>query len=302
VAGKPIIEHIVDELLSAGVDYITFVIGYLGTQIREHILTRYKNSKAVFDFVEQTEQKGLAHAIQTAKSTLLPDEPVIIVLGDTIFHVDFKKIVSSPESVLCVKQVEDARRFGVVEAKDGFAVRAVEKPEIPPSRLALVGLYKVRHSGDLFKAIDELFEKDIRTRGEFQLTDALDLMIRNGERMRVIEIDDWFDCGTADSVLATNRILLEKKSIGQAPADCLNLIIPPVHLDPTSQCENCVLGPYVTIGPGARLRNCVLKNTIVNSRAVVENLAAEDSLIGADATVTNRPRKLNIGDSTDVIL
>lgn len=298
VAGKPILEHIVDELLAVGVTEMVFVIGYLGDQIRDHLLTRYGERAQGFVFAVQAEQKGLGHAIHMAKPHLAADEPVIIVLGDTVFRVDFQTFVEHPGSVLCVKEVPDPRRFGVVEVRDGLAVHVVEKPSEPVSHLALVGLYKIRHSGALMEAIEELFAKDIRTKNEYQLTDALEILIRRGERMAVMPIEGWYDCGKAETVLETNRTLLELRP---GPSDSpSSRVVPPVHIDPSAVCEDCVIGPFVSVGPAARLRRCVVRNSVIGPEAVLEDLVLEDSLVGRRAVAKGRKTRLNIGDDSDL--
>jgi glucose-1-phosphate thymidylyltransferase len=204
VAGKPIIGHILDKVIDEGFDEATIVVGYLGDKIREYILSNYTMK---VDFIEQEERKGLAHSIYLSREKL-STEPVLIILGDTIFDVELKAVVNGKFTSVGVKHVDDPRRFGVAETKDGFVTHLVEKPEHPTSNLAIVGLYWIRNPQLLNECVSELITKDIKTKGEYQLTDALELMVKRGERIGTFTVDGWYDCGKPDTLLATNRHLL----------------------------------------------------------------------------------------------
>jgi glucose-1-phosphate thymidylyltransferase len=178
VGGQPIISHIVKKLLEENIKEATFIVGYLGEKIQDYISTTFPELKA--DYVEQKELLGLGHAIYQAARTF-KDEEIVIILGDTVFDVDLGQITKLDTSALGVKVVEDPRRFGVAELNDGFITKLIEKPTNPTTNLALVGLYYIKNSALLSRSLEELFAKDIRTNDEFQLTDALQLMIEKGE-------------------------------------------------------------------------------------------------------------------------
>ena len=180
VGGKPILGHIIEKLLEEGISKSTFVIGHLGDLIKEFVEKTYPQMKA--EFVEQKEMEGLGHAIYTAIPTFDDDE-IFIILGDTIFDVDLKNVFKNKQTSLGVKEVEDPRRFGVAVVNDGYIKKLVEKPQDPVSNLALVGLYYVSDSASLIKSLNELVDKDVRTKGELQLTDALQMMINSGQKI-----------------------------------------------------------------------------------------------------------------------
>ena len=179
VAGKPILGHILDELIRQGVDKATIVTGYMGKLVQKFVNDRYDID---FTFVSQKESLGLGHAIWTARETF-GDEPIMIILGDTIFDVDLSDALKSGFSSLGVKKVDDPRRFGVVESgADGFIKNLVEKPQNFVSNMAIVGLYYIKNPAMLRQSLEELINKDIRTKSEYQLTDALRLMLEKGEK------------------------------------------------------------------------------------------------------------------------
>src|SRR3989304_10039914 len=210
VGGKPIIAHILDKLLEEGINKATFVIGYLGDMIKEYVEKKYPSVKS--SFVEQEKMEGLGHAIYTAIPTFDDDE-IFIILGDTIFDVNLKEVFKNKISSLGVKEVDDPSRFGVAVLENGYIKKLVEKPTTPVSNLALVGLYYIANSDALIKSLNNLVQKDIRTKGELQLTDALQMMLDDGEKIKTFDVNGWYDCGKPETLLSTNKFLLDKKSL-----------------------------------------------------------------------------------------
>jgi len=299
VAGKPILAHILDELPRLGIDEAVLVVGHMGDQITKYVTERYPQLKV--DFVEQTERLGLGHAVHLTAS-YGRGRPLLIILGDTIFQADFTEVLGCPEDRIGVKEVDDPRRFGVVELQDGYVKRLVEKPDHPTSNLAIVGLYWVSDSGPLYDALADIVRNDQRTKGEFQLTDALQRMIDAGRRMRPFRVDGWFDCGKRETLLATNRHLLELK---RADVPCLiegAQIIEPVAIDPTAEVVGSIIGPYVTIAARATVRSSIVRNSIINEAALVEDMLLDASVVGDHAMVRGAFRKLSVGDSSEIQL
>jgi glucose-1-phosphate thymidylyltransferase len=178
VAGKPILAHIVDQLVEAGISDFIFIIGYLGDKIEEYISKNYPGINA--SFVMQTTGKGTGHAIWLAKDAI-GSESILIVFGDTICEVDWKEIIHAKHSQLGVKKVDDPRQFGVAETdKEGRILRLVEKPAIPKSNLALVGIYKINETPELMRCLDNIISNNIKTLNEFHLTDAMMCMVNAG--------------------------------------------------------------------------------------------------------------------------
>lgn len=298
VAGKPMLAHILDELLKIGVNEAVFVVGHMGDQIMEYVQKRYPQMKVAF--VEQEERKGLGHAIHLTRDAV-GRRPVLIILGDTIFRADFKGVLGAGRSMLGVKEVDDPRRFGVAILKDDRITQLVEKPDQPVSRLAIVGIYYLIDSGRLFDALSEIIDvRNQMTKGEYQLTDALELMIQRGEEMGVFPVDGWYDCGKTETLLSTNQELLDLDSADRHIPG--SVIVPPVAIDPTAVIRGAMIGPYVSVAAGAMVKNSIIRNSIINENAQVENILLDSSLIGDHACVKGTFRRLNVGDSSEVEL
>jgi glucose-1-phosphate thymidylyltransferase len=297
VAGRPILAHILDDLERLGVQDVVLVIGHMGDHIRDYVDRHYAHLNRWY--VDQPERLGLGHAVRLAKDHVL-GHPAFIVLGDTIFRADFSEIVGGSESRIGVKEVEDPRRFGIVEVKDGIATRLVEKPDQPTSNLAIVGVYYIADSPLLFQALDTLVEKDQRTKGEFQLTDALQIMIERGHRIRPFTVDGWYDCGNTETLLLTNRELLELNGPVPFVAPEGTVIVQPVAIDPSAVIERSIVGPHVSIAARAVVRGAIVRDSIVNEDAVVEQILLDGSVIGENALVRGTFRRLNVGDSSEV--
>jgi glucose-1-phosphate thymidylyltransferase len=295
VAGRPILGHILDKILGEGITEATVVVGHMSEKIREFVASTYPGLHA--DFVQQDDPMGLGHAIYLSRE-YLKDEPVLIILGDTIFEVDLRPVLRGTETAIGVKRVDDPRRFGVAETSNGHITRLVEKPEKPASTLALVGLYYVRNGRDLASSLEQLVAGDIRTRGEYQLTDALQLMLTRGEPMRTFDVEGWYDCGKPETLLATNRALLEKRS---CPRTIEGVVIQePVCIAATAELSGCVIGPHTTVGDHAVIRDSVVRNSIVGDRAQVHRAILENSIIGNTAVVNGTYKRLNVGDSSEI--
>jgi len=298
VAGRPIISHILDEVTALDISSVVLIVGYKGDLIEEYVRSEYPDVKV--DFVYQKERKGIGHAINMTRDVADAGEPLLIILGDTIVQTDLAKIVQSEHNALGVKEVDDPRRFGVAEVADGIITKLVEKPQNPTSNLALVGLYYLSDSSVLFKMLKEQIEKDIRNHGEYQVTDALQMMIDRGASFAPFAIDEWFDCGKADALLETNRRLLEDRETPAGPEG--STIIAPSAVDPTATIVDSTIGPHVSIAAGARVSGSTVRDSLIDRDATVEDSNLEQSIIGAEAVVKGASGKLNIGDSSEVVI
>lgn len=295
VGGKPMLGHILDKLSEEGVHKATFVIGHLGSQIKDYVIKEYPSIKA--DFIEQKKMEGLGHAIYTAIPTF-DDKEIFIILGDTVFDVNLKNVFKNKQSALGVKKVDDPSRFGVAILENGFIKKLVEKPTTPVSNLALVGLYYIANSDALVKSLNNLVKKDIRTKGELQLTDALQMMLDDGEKITTFNVNGWYDCGKPETLLSTNKFLLDQKSLTKKFDNVvINL---PVYIADDAKIENSVIGPYATIDKGCIIKESVIKNSIVGSNSQVSKAMLNGSIIGNNTIVKGAFKKLNIGDSTEI--
>ena len=295
VAGKPILGHILDKIIGEGIGEGTIIVGHMSDKIKEYVSVAYPAFRA--EYVEQEERLGLGHAIYLTRHTM-NDEPVLIILGDTIFDVDLTPVLHQNYSSLGVKAVDDPRRFGVAEMRNGVIAQLVEKPEKPVSNLAVVGLYFIRNPKLLISCLNDLVEKGIRTKGEYQLTDALQMMIERGEQLKTFMVEGWYDCGKPETLLSTNRALLEKKSTPRRIEGVV--VIEPVYIAPTAKLTNSVIGPYTSVGEEASVSESVIRNSIIAEEAQVHKALLDNSIVGSGAIVKGNYKRINVGDSSEI--
>ena len=236
---------------------------------------------------------------------IVGDDEIFIVLGDTIAEYDIKEMINAPYSVLGVKKVDDPRNFGVAEIGDDDVItRVVEKPAIPKSNMALVGIYKIKETAILFECLTKVQDSQLRSYDEFTLTDALECMIRHGAVFHAMKVSNWFDCGRKESLLASNAILLKK--FGTTMSDTCHpantIIIPPVSIGTGCIISNSVIGPNVAIGDHTTVNHAIIKDSIVGAYSNLLEIVLNNSLIGSDAEVKGVSRNLNIGDNTAIDL
>jgi glucose-1-phosphate thymidylyltransferase len=293
VAGKPIIGHIMDRLLGARPDEVIVVVGSQGDQVRNYLTSEYR---CPFRFVRQTDPRGLGDAVYRTKEAF-SGEPILVLLGDTIVDLDMSRMVGR-DNVIGVQQVADPRRFGVVEMKGGYVSRFVEKPDRPRSNLAIVGVYFFKNSARLFGSIERLIARGRTTKGEFQLTDALQLMVDDGIKIRTRTIKYWLDCGTRDAMLATNRHLLASEGYFKPRPG--SVIVPPVFIHDRAKIQSSIIGPNASIGADADIHGSIVWDSIVNRHVVVEHTLLEGSILGENSVVRDSPRKLNLGGFSEL--
>ena len=301
LAGKTILSITVDQLSEAGITDFIFIIGYLGEKIQDYVTQNYPHLNC--HFVTQNERHGTGYAIDLTRE-IVGDDEVLIVLGDTIAEYDVKEIIDSPFSMLGVKKVDDPRNFGVAEIEDnGIISRVVEKPAIPKSNMALVGIYKIKESKFLFSCLNTISETKTSYE-EFSLTDALDCMIQQGVEFRSFKVANWFDCGKKESLLQSNAIMLKKFGVSiKEPNDFENtIIVPPVSIGEGCKIKNSVIGPNVAIGEHSTINRAIIKDSIIGAYTNLHEIVLDNSLIGSDAEVKGVSRNLNIGDNTAIDL
>lgn len=297
VAGKPIISHILDDVVKLGVSSIVLIVGYKGDLIEKYVTENYPELKV--DFVVQKERKGIGHAVDLTREHADTGEPILIILGDTILKTDLGNLVRSKSNALGVKEVSNPKRFGVCEVSGGYITRLVEKPVDPPSNLALVGLYYFLDSKRLFEALRKEIEGGIMNHGEYQLTDALQIMIDKGDKFVPYFIDEWFDCGKPEAMLETNRRLLAD-SVGDTPSIAGSIVVPPVSISEGADIVNSIVGPYVSIAAGAVIRNSIVRDSVIAEEATVSEALLESSLVGENALIKGGFQKVDVGDSSEI--
>jgi len=295
VAGKPILGHILDRLMGlAGLEEFIIVTGFLGDKVRDYVNAHYQIHAR---FVHQEELRGLGYAIYLA-SKHLTDEPLLIVLGDTILETDFTHFLQPGKDVLGVQEVEDPRRFGIVEVTDGKITRLVEKPKQPTSKLAVVGTYGITNTRLLKSCLEEVVSGETTATGEIQMTNALQLMVDRGSMMIPHIVRGWYDCGKLETLLSTNRHLLDGFNEVRELGD--SVVIAPSFISPTARVVRSVIGPYVSVGDRARVVESVVHNAIIGEGAEVRRCLLENSMIGNAASVVGTFKHLNVGDFSEI--
>ena len=302
LAGKTVLSIIIDQMREAGIQEFIFIVGYLGDKIRDYVQLKYPDIQA--HYVQQIDRQGIGHAIQLAKAAVNNDE-VIVVLGDTICEYNVSDVVNSPGSMLGVRKVDDPREFGVAEiASDGFIDHVVEKPHIPKSNMALVGIYKIQESAQLFECLENNFLQGLRTHGEYSLTDALDCMLQKGVKFKPFKVESWFDCGRKETLLESNATLLKKFTVPEDKQYSFEntVLIQPVSIGEGCDIKNSIIGPNVAIGENTIIDSSIIKNSIIGSFSNMFDIVLDSSIIGSDTDLKGETRTLNIGDNTSIDL
>jgi glucose-1-phosphate thymidylyltransferase len=301
LAGKTVLSIIIDQLKSAGINEFIFIVGYLGDKIQDFVKAKYPDLQA--HYVYQVDRQGIGHAVRLTRSIVDHDE-VFVVLGDTICEYDIQEVVNTPFSMIGVRKVDDPREFGVAEInEEGFITHVVEKPQIPKSNMALVGVYKIRESEELFECLENNIMQGLRTHGEYSLTDALDCMIQKSCKFKSFKVENWFDCGRKETLLESNAMLLKKFASNDDPGQYENtVIVPPVSIAAGCTIKNSIIGPNVSIGEYTRIDYSIVKDSIIGSFSNLFDIVLDDSVIGSDTNLRGESRSLNIGDNTSIDL
>lgn len=304
IAGNTILGVILDQLLSAGVTEFVFVIGYLGEKIQHYVDKTYPDIKRTF--VTQTDRRGTGDAIWITKEAV-QNEEVIIVLGDTVCDCNLKEIINRPVSQIGVRKVDDPRGFGVAELDDDDKVmRMVEKPLIPKSNMAMVGIYYIKETAAMYDALKKIMNEPADEKGEYHLTNALQTMVDDGIQMHAFRVSNWFDCGKKETLLSTNATLLRQMEDAQPEPPAYSfentVVIHPVHIAEGCTISHSIIGPNVSIGENTKIERSILRDSIIGSYAELQQVVLNSSIIGNDAYVRGLSQSLNIGDNTEIDL
>jgi glucose-1-phosphate thymidylyltransferase len=298
VAGKPVMQYILEDLRRLGtVEQIVYITGHLKEKVEEYTRKTFADIPAVF--IEQKVQDGTAGAVELARQYV--DQPVLIIFVDTIFDADLSvtKTVDA-DGIIWVKEVEDYQRFGVVvtDADDNMT-KIVEKPTTPISKRANIGLYFVRNWKLLYEGIDWVL-KQPKNKGEYYLTDAFQYMIDHGAKIRVIDVEGWYDAGKIETLLDTNRVMLEKGHARRPKTDGDSTIIDPVYIEDDVVLKGARVGPNVSIGRGSIIEKSELRDTVIGSNTKIIDSSLENSLIGDSAIIEGVRGELTLSDHSEV--
>ncbi len=296
VAGKTVLEHIINRLEPLKVSEYLFITDENGQQIEDFMALKFPQLKCRY-FVQQ-QRLGPAHAVALASPAVDQDEDLLVVFNDTIFVTDLSRIpqlCAQADGLIYSKEVEDYQRFGVNVIKEGRIVDMVEKPETPVSRLAQVGLYYLKNGRGFMGAIEETIKAGETVKGEYYLPAVFMRMIGEGLVLRAPEIDAWLDCGKPETLLETNRYLLQGRHHVHGEVQD-SVLIEPVHIEQGAVVRNSILGPNVSVAAGSVIEDSVIRDSIINADNQVKSMVLEESLLGDSVSLLGSPRRMNIGD------
>ncbi len=296
VAGKTVLEHIIERLLAINAEEFIFITDENGQQVSNFMQNKFP--ELTCHYLIQQERLGPAHAVALAAPVVNDGDDLLVVFNDTIFVTDLARIpqlCADADGLIYSKEVEDYQRFGVNVVKNGYIVDMVEKPDQPISRLAQVGLYYLKDGAGFIRAIEQTIAAGETVKGEYYLPSVFMRMIGAGSKFKAPEIDAWLDCGKPETLLETNRFLLNGRH--HIHGESHNTVfIEPVHVERGALVKNSIIGPHVSIAAGSVIENSVIRDSIINSENKVSNLILDHSLLGDSVTLIGSPRRMNIGD------
>ncbi|HEU5171328.1 MAG TPA: sugar phosphate nucleotidyltransferase [Gemmatimonadales bacterium] len=296
VAGRPVMDWVMDTLEGLDITELIFITGHLKEQVEAYARARYPIPSR---FIEQKVQDGTAGAVNLARPYVTG--PVLIVFVDTVFEADLTLINrTDADGIIWAKEVEDYQRFGVVvRDADGYMTRIVEKPQEPISRLANIGLYYIRAVDALWQGIDWTL-KQPKNKGEYYLTDAFQWMIDHGKRILTAEVSGWYDCGQLGTTLATNEILLLKGAARRRDFPGVT-IRDPVYIEDGVSIERSTIGPNVSIEQGTVVRDSTLANAIVGQHCRLTRVALDGAMLGNHVLAEGLRGAASLGDHSEVV-
>jgi glucose-1-phosphate thymidylyltransferase len=296
VAGKTVLEHIVSRLEVLKAEEFIFITDENGQQIEDFMAARFPRLNCTYTV--QKERLGPAHAVALAAPRIQEEDDVLVVFNDTIFVTDLAEIpqlCADCDGLIYSKEVEDYQRFGVNVVHGGFITDMVEKPETPVSRLAQVGLYYLKDGAGFMRYLEQTIAAGETVKGEYYLPSVFMRMIHDGLRFRAPEIDAWLDCGKPETLLETNRYLLQGRH--HAHGEVVDsVLIEPVHIEKGAVVRGSILGPNVSVAGGSVVEESIIRDSIINADSKVRDIILHSSILGDSVTLIGSPRRMNIGD------
>jgi glucose-1-phosphate thymidylyltransferase len=302
VAGKTVLQHVIDSLKKLPIEEFIIITDENGHVIEEYVRENYPDLNATY--IPQKDLLGPAHAVSLADPRINAGDDVLVVFNDTLFVTDLTRITrlcQDLDGLIYSKEVENYQRFGVNVMNDGVIVDMVEKPDQPISKLAQVGLYYLKDGKTFMNYIKKAIEMKLTVKGEFYLPDVFKLMIKDGMKLGAPEIEEWLDCGKPETLLATNRFLLERSTSSHV---CIEgcVIIPPVFIHPSARVNHSVIGPYASIGRHCEINDSIIRDSVINRNSILKNAVLEGSIVGDSVELTGQFQRLNIGDNSMIDL
>ena len=297
VAGKPVMQYIIDDLKKlGGIDEVVYITGHLKEKVEAYARAALKVPSV---FIEQAVQDGTAGAVALARPRV--DQPVLIIFVDTIFDADLSVIQrTDADGIIWTKEVEDYQRFGVVVTDaSGHMTKIIEKPKEPISKRANIGLYYIRNWKLLYEGIDHVLSRP-KNKGEWYLTDAFQYMIDKGAKLKVIDVAGWYDAGKIDTLLDTNRVMLEKGRARKPASAPGCTIVDPVYIEDGVTLERSTIGPNVSISAGTMVRDSTLRDTVVGEKSQIVGCKLSMSLVGDEVQLAGVSGSVTVGDHSEI--
>ena len=305
IAGKPIVQRLVEDISNVcneKVDEIAFIIGDFGKEVETNLISIAESLGAKGSIYFQEEALGTAHAILCAKESLKGN--IVVAFADTLFKADFK-LDNSSDGIIWVKQIENPSAFGVVKLNStGEITDFVEKPDTYVSNLAIIGIYYFKSGEQLCNELEYLIDNDIKEKGEYQLTNALENMKNKGVVFRPGEVKEWLDCGNKNVTVATNKKVLELNNEflenNTSSSQTNSIVIPPCYIGDNVELTSSVIGPFVSIGDNTKITNCVINNSLIQENSTIKSAVLSNSMIGNNTSYIGKEIDLSIGDFTEI--
>ncbi len=308
IAGKPIVQRLVEDIARVcgqPVEQVAFIVGNFGEAVEKSLVAIAGSVGAKGSIHYQDKPLGTAHAILCAAEAL--EGNVVVAFADTLFKADFT-LDTRQEGIIWVQKVDDPRPFGVVKLNSNQQITEfVEKPEHFVSDLAIIGIYYFRDGAYLRRELQYLLDNDVKDKGEYQLTNALENMKNKGTTFVPGQVTEWLDCGNKDATVYTNQRYLEylagrKENLVDGSVQIINsVVVQPVYIGKNVKLQNAVVGPHVSIGNGSTVTGSVIKNAIIQENTAVNNANISNSMLGNFVKFEGKPFDLSVGDYNVII-
>ncbi len=305
IAGKPIVEHLVEEIIRTAnnepIEEIAFIIGDFGEEVEKKLLNIASKFNTQGKIYYQKQALGTAHAINCAAQSL--KGKIIVAFADTLFKTKFT-LENNVDGSIWVKKIKDPSAFGVVTVgKDNIITGFVEKPKKFVSDLAIIGIYYFKEGEKLAKYLDYLISHNIKGNDEYQLTDVLKMMAKDGLKLRAQEVEFWFDCGNKEATVETNKNILKLKGenyISESAKLINSVVISPCYIGENVSIENSIIGPYASIGKNVNVTKSIIENSIIQHDSQIKYCQLKGSMIGANAKINGKFLDLSVSDYSTI--
>lgn len=305
IAGKPIVQRLVEDIAKVcaePIDEIGFIIGDFGEEVEKHLISVAESLGAKGHIFHQEEALGTAHAVLCAQQLL--DGKVVVAFADTLFRADFT-LDDSKDGIIWVQSVEDPKAFGVIKVDNNNIITDfVEKPQTFVSDMAIIGIYYFKDGNNLKNELQYLIDNDIKDKGEYQLTNALENMKQKGIQFSPGKVEEWLDCGNKNATVYTNQRVLEflkgQNIVANSAKTENTIIIEPCYIGENVKISHSVIGPHVSVGDGTIIENSIIKNSIIQTSSSINGGQFENSMIGNHVTISNKLKSCSVGDYNEL--